>query len=325
MDTCLRRMTVGALLAVSALLAGCIAPAATSSPQPIPTGSTTPVPSSVTPTPTPPVSPTPTNTALTEVTVYFVAADEDGPGYLVPVVRQIAPWDDPLTAALTALLEGPTSDERQGIDTGRRGFQPLTTAIPVGTALRGILHTSGRGVVPDLSAVFVGEAPDPVDLAMREAQLVYTIFAIPDRPGIDGEPVAGVGIMIDGQPMDVIEGHEGSVVPGGRLAPRHFFDQLPPIFVEQPAWGASRTSTLEVSGRAQLLTDTFYVGISDGDMQNVVVRAVTAPTGDGWMPPGGGAFRLTLAVPESGASDVRLRAWTADGFRISNLIEIPLR
>ena len=47
--------------------------------------------------------------------------------------------------------------------------------------------------------------------------------------------------MVDGKPATAIEGHEGSPI---ELATRAAYaDQLPAVFVDEPAWGGALTDS----------------------------------------------------------------------------------
>jgi germination protein M len=110
--------------------------------------------------------------------VYFVQGRR-----LQPATRSLSPGD-PVTAAVQALLAGPTDEER------RRGF---STAVPDGTSLLQA-EVFDQIAEVDLSAEFQGPA-DPEEITLRIAQVVWTTVAIPGvtaiRFAIDGVP-AGV-------------------------------------------------------------------------------------------------------------------------------------
>ena len=176
-----RRQPVVALL-VLALVAACAAPAAspsatasgtptasiaspTASPLPPPTAAPTPSPTpspTLTPaTPSPtiaPPTPTPAPTTMI-VRAYFLMRDGSGGEVvneptLVPVLRTVPKSTATATAAMTALLAGPSAKERAPT-------WPIKTLIPAGSKLLGIEISGGLATV-DLSAEFASLSPDDV-------------------------------------------------------------------------------------------------------------------------------------------------------------------
>lgn len=68
--------------------------------------------------------------------------------------------------------------------------------------------------------------------ADRLAQVTYTLTQFPT--------IDSVMFKVDGKPIKAIEGHEGT--PIDRATRGAYADQLPGIFIDQPAWEArSRT------------------------------------------------------------------------------------
>jgi germination protein M len=97
----------------------------------------------------------------------------------------------PEEAVMRALLDGPTSEERD---------QGLTTAVPPATGLIAVGTFEGVAEV-DLSDEFQGPAT-PEDVLLRVAQVVWTLVALPRvnavRFSIDGEPIS---VITDAQVM----------------------------------------------------------------------------------------------------------------------------
>ena len=101
--------------------------------------------------------------------------------------------------------------------------------------------------------------------------------------------VTGVRFQLDGVPVTALGG-EGIVLdqPVGR---DDFRDQLPAIFVDRPAWGASLGNPGTVSGEANVFEATFQVELLDAGGRTLVAKTVTASCGTGcW-----GSFRTSLA------------------------------
>ena len=127
----------------------------------------------------------------TSVHVYFLHGEHGA------VVHRAAPARTPATAAVTALLRGPSAGERA------RG---LTTAVPAGTRLLG-LTVRGDAATVDLSRRF-GSGGGSASMFARLGQLVYTLTAVPHvrhvRLRIEGRAVrvfGTEGIVLD-QPLD---------------------------------------------------------------------------------------------------------------------------
>ena len=191
-----RRQPVVAIL-VLGLIAGCAAPAAS----PRATTSGTPTASLPSPTassslpsttaPTPPSTPSPTLTPATPeptvappkpsqtpttmiVRAYFLLEDTTGEdAVLVPVLRTVPKIPATATAAMKALLAGPSAKEQAA--------QPrIETLIPAGSKLLGVNISRGLATV-NLSSEFASVSPDDAwdsgsfSLRGRLAQVVYTL------------------------------------------------------------------------------------------------------------------------------------------------------
>ncbi len=106
-------------------------------------------------------------------------------GGLVAVARDV-PVDDPLPAAVEALLEGPTRVE---------SAFGLFSEVPPTTELLGLTLEDGVAVV-DLSPAFAAGATT-ASMRRRVRQLVHTCTAVPGvervRLRIDGTPVVTLG------------------------------------------------------------------------------------------------------------------------------------
>ncbi len=135
------------------------------------------------------------------VRAYFLMGDGSGGEVvneptLVPVLRTVPKSTATATAAMKALLAGPTAKERAPT-------WPIKTLIPAGTKLLGIDISGGLATV-DLSAEFASLSPDDAwdlgsySLHGRVAQVVYTLtqFTTVDR----------VDFKLDGKPVKVLYG-----------------------------------------------------------------------------------------------------------------------
>jgi hypothetical protein len=112
---------------------------------------------------------------------------------LVPVARTHEPTAGVATAAINAMLAGPTRAERKS---------RLRTAVPTDTRLLGISLTNGIATV-DLTSEYQSGGGS-LSMQMRLAQVVYTVTQFPTVKAVlfqlDGAPVnvfSGEGIILD--------------------------------------------------------------------------------------------------------------------------------
>jgi germination protein M len=336
-----RRQPVVALL-VLALVAACTAPAAnpgatasgtptaslpspTASPLPSPTAAPTPSPTLTPATPSPTLtpatpsptvaSPTPSPTPTTMVVrAYFLMRDGSGGEVvneptLVPVLRTVPRSTATATAAMKALLAGPSAKERAP-------KWPIKTLIPAGSKLLGIEISGGLATV-DLSAEFASLSPDDVwdggsySLHGRVAQVVYTLtqFTTVDRVNfkLDGKPVK----VLFGMPDPESGASEAIAMdkPVTRATYRDHYSYrdhfLPLIFVDRPAWGAALLNPGRVTGLANVDEAQFRITLLDGNGKVLVDAPVLATCGTGcW-----GTFDVTLRYDVSRAQWGTLRVW----------------
>ncbi len=307
------------------LVAGCGggAPGATVA-TPAPAGTAVPTPAA---TPADSASPAPTAEPTAEpfagqigLKAYFLLFDDVGANApLVPVHREVPATAAVARAAIEQLLAGPTEDERaHDLRVGTIG-----TGIPEGTRLLGIDVAGGVATV-DLSGEFasgdiLGDERDA--WAHRLAQVTFTLTQFPT--------VESVQFMVDGKPATAIEGHEGSPID---LATRAAYaDQLPAVFVDEPAWGGALTDPLTVSGIAQIngVSPQFQAAIVSRTTDESLARQTVRPAcPEGcWQPPGGGPFEFEVAIP-GGADqdDLMLVVWSGPANDDpSNAVTYPLR
>ena len=207
---------------------------------------------------------TTTTESLEGHAVYFLLdeLEEDAGGpYLVPVYREITGDDVPL-AVTEALLEGPTADETAGIPA-------ITTAIPEGATVLGVEVNEGTATV-DLSVEY-GEGGGSASMFGRLAQVVYTLTRLPD--------VTEVQFAIEGEPIGLFSA-EGIELEGAQ-ARDDFYDWLPPIFVDHPAWGEPVTSPIAVSGLSNVFEAVSQVLLTDDDGLPLFEDTVMATCGTG--------------------------------------------
>ncbi len=260
----------------------------------------------------------PVSRASFDVTLYFLAdyvenSTAAGPR-LVPVRRQVTAAVangqpdafDSLNAALSALLEGPTTTD----DELRPG---ISSAIPYGTELLGVTadQTGGEPRVTINFNTTFESGGGTFSMGARLAQVVYTATQF-GYPSVEFE--------INGEPVDVFSS-EGLVLDGPQSRD-DYRDFLPSIFVEQPLPGDTVTSPVEITGVA----NTFEAGLlyrielDNGDVLaegNSMASCGTGCWGDFTITP-----EYTLAEPATGYVVV-YDASAKDGSSI-DIVRIPV-
>jgi hypothetical protein len=187
--------------------------------------------------------------------------DAGGP-FLVPVYRDVSSSDDPAQQAVDLLLEGPTDDEMAGIPA-------ISTAIPDGTDALGSSVEDGLATV-NLSDEF-DDGGGSFSMFARLAQVVYTLTR---NAGIDE-----VEFQIEGEPVTVFSS-EGIELDGAQDR-SEYYDLLPPVFVDAPAWGEPVTSPIHVSGLSNVFEAVSQVMLTDDDGEPLFEETVMASCGTG--------------------------------------------
>jgi germination protein M len=255
------------------------------------------------PTSRPTATSTPAGAGTTVVRAYFVLGSFTDNEGLAPVLREVAQTKAVATAAMRELLAGPGEVEMAA-------RPAMYTAIPDGTTLLGISIADGIATV-NLSQEFESGGGS-ASMQARVAQVTYTLTQFPT--------VTGVRFQLDGVPVTALGG-EGIVLdqPVGR---DDFRDQLPAIFVDRPAWGASLGNPGTVSGEANVFEATFQVELLDAGGRTLLGKTVTASCGTGcW-----GTFRTSLAYTVDRGQWGTLRVFESsaqDGAEI-NVTEYPV-
>jgi hypothetical protein len=188
--------------------------------------------------------------------------------FVVTRARQATPRVG--TAALEALLEGPTSLER---DAG------VGTPIPDGTELLGLIVDDGIATV-DLTSEYESGG-GTASMTMRLAQVVCTLDQFPT--------VKGVLFRLDGQPVDVLGG-EGIVIDHP-LRCRDYRDLLPAILVTSPTIGEEVSNPVTVTGNANVFEANVTVDVVDSASRVIGTAFTTATCGTGCR----GTFSVTVS------------------------------
>jgi spore germination protein GerM len=173
------------------------------------------------------------------------------------------------SAALEALLEGPTEAERSA------GVQ---TQVPDGTQLLGLAIAKGIATV-DLTSEYESGG-GTASMTMRLAQVVCTLDQF--------STVKGVLFQLDGRPVDVLGG-EGIVIDHP-LNCRSYDELLPAILVARPATGEAVDNPVTVSGSANVFEANVTVEVLDAAGRVVGTKFTTATCGTGCR----GTFSVTV-------------------------------
>jgi hypothetical protein len=222
---------------------------AVSTPSAIPTG--------VQPTPAPTATPAPSPAGTTIVRAYFYLGSFTGSGGLVPVLREIPKTTAVASAAMRALLAGPSATELAA-------RPAMYTDVPSGTRLLGISIANGVATV-DLSSEFA--AGSGTSAAGQLAQVTYTLTQF--------STVRQVRFRLDGSGTTF-----GGTI-GDAVSRADFYDQLPAIFVDRPAWDAAAGNPAKVSGVANVFEATFRIQIRGASGGLLADQQVMASCGTG--------------------------------------------
>ena len=217
---------------------------------------------------TTPVDTTPPSTEPTTFAVYLLRG-----GVIAPVRRSVPSTPAVARAALEALLEGPTGDERR---------DGLETAIPVGTSLRDVTIDDSVATV-DLTGAF-DDGDGGAAARRRVAQVVATLTQFPT--------VDRVAFRLDGAAAETIgAGAVDLDPPVGRGA---IEEETPQILIEFPLPGDTVSSPVQMRGTANVFEATVSLEVRDGTGTAVLEAFTTATSGTGTR----GSFETTLSLPE---------------------------
>jgi spore germination protein GerM len=187
---------------------------------------------------------------------------------LIPQLRTHAPTRLVATAAVSALLAGPTPAERTA---------GIATAVPAGTRLLGISINQGVATV-DLTSGYQSGGGS-LSMQLRLAQVVYTLTQFPT--------VKTVRFALDGAPVNVFSG-EGIVLdhPAGRS---DYADLAPPPLAGTWRHLPQAPLTLDLGSATSVWTGRQMIVF--GTHKGMNVAAAYDPTAGTWrrLPSGGKA------------------------------------
>lgn len=199
------------------------------------------------------------------VKVYFGKNEKiAAAGRVIPKTQEVG------AAAMKALLEGPTAEEKQA---------GMSSAIPEGTTFLSLSIENGIATV-NLSKEYASGGGS-LSMFTRLAQVVFTLTQFPT--------VQGVNFKLDGQPIDVLGG-EGIIIDHP-MSRDDYEDLSPAILVEAPTLGSAVSSPLHVTGSANVYEAVFGASVIDSAGIVVVDQSVRATSGTGTR----GTFNATLS------------------------------
>jgi hypothetical protein len=243
----------------AALLAACGGSSGGAASGPTPAVSVTASPGATAEPPTPSASPS-SLAATTTLRLYFLRGEQLG-----VAERRVARTTTPATAAMKALLAGPTGAEQEA---------GLGTSIPAGTRLLGLGIKDGTATV-DLSGEF-GSGGGSASMTSRVAEVVYTLTRFPT--------VRAVEFLVEGAHLDALGGEGVALAEPQRRAGWRDFE--PAIFVEAPGAGAVLSSPFVLSGTASVFEGSFQARLVDSSGRRIVHVIMQATRGA----PGRGRF-----------------------------------
>jgi hypothetical protein len=229
-------------------------------------------------------SPSAAPTGTTIVRAYLWLGGQPGSAGLVAVLREVPGTKSVATAAVNALLEGPTTGE-----TGRQ----ISSAVPDGSRLLGLKIEGGVATV-DLSSEFESGGGS-ADVLTRLGQIVYTLTQFPS--------VKFVVIQIEGETRTVFSG-EGVVIDKP-LTRADYVSLLPDIWVDRPAFNAAIGNPAHVTGNADVFEATFRIAILDAAGKILADEMVMATCGTGCR----GTFDVTIPYTVAKGQYGTLRAY----------------
>ncbi len=253
--------------------------------------------------PTMPVEPPDQGTATSGVRIYLTRGEKVGvAGRTVQVTDAAESVGERITAALEALLAGPTVEEQEW---------GLATAIPEQTELIDVSLTGGIATVNLTSAFESGGGS--LSMMLRAAQVVHTVTQF--------EGITTVAFQVDGTLAYTLGGEGVRVGPSVTRA--DFEDVAPAILVESPVPGAQITSPVAATGTANTFEAQFMVEVVDPDGLVLTEKSVMATSGTGTR----GSFSTVVefAATRAGLGTMIFYEPSAkDGSR-TKIIEIPVR
>jgi germination protein M len=295
------------LIGVSLLLAACggkgassLGPAPSGSPSSSesPTGTPGSPTPSTSPSETPTTSPSPTSAGKPFTYQVWFARDDN-----LFVTRRTEPFTQAVARmAVTAMLAGPNSAETAA---------GVTSAVPDGTQLLGIVLASDGVITVDMNSTFASGG-GTLSVTARLAQLVYTVTQF--------STVKSMNLKLDGQPVTSFSS-EGIVLDHPQTR-SDYEDLLPAITVESPSIGPRVSNPVTISGTANVFEATVSIRILAQDGTELARTFTSASCGTGCRGDYSVAVNYSIVAEAPGTIEV-FESSAQDGSAI-NVVDIPV-
>jgi hypothetical protein len=265
----------------------------------------------VTPSPAPTAQPTGAASSSSgqaaTVRAYFGLGSTGGNPILAPVERPMPNAGDTKAkaeAALTALLAGPAEAELSA-------SPAMFTAIPPGATLLGVQLDAAGVATINLDEAFQETDEEPT-LRTALAQVVVTVTQLPE--------VTGVNVTINGAVMGQTDASGQQLT--GPATRADYADQLGPIFVDDPAWGATLRSPIHLAGLADVFEAQFRFRLLGADGRSLADGQLTASCGTGCL--GSYGVDVPFNVPASTAGRLQVFDLSEQDGSVQDLVEYPV-
>jgi spore germination protein GerM len=286
---------ISVAVALCALLAAC----GTVTQTPNPTSQAT-APTGTQPTGTQPAAPA-------AYRVYFGLGSTSGNPIIAPVERPASNAQDATAAARAAadaLIAGPAPAELAA-------SPAMFTAVPAGTQVKGLQLTAGGVATVDLSPEF--EATD--DLPGLRTALAQIAFTLTQFPEVTGVQVTVAGAVLSQTDAD---GHDL-----GRPATRaDYADEMGPLFVDSPTWGATLHGPIHLAGLADVFEAQFRFRLLDADGRSLADGQLTASCGTGCL--GSFGVEVPFTIQAQTAAHLQVFDLSEANGSVADIVDYPL-
>lgn len=228
----------------------------------------------------------------TIVRAYFGLGSTGGNPILAPVERPIPAATDPTDttamarAALDALIAGPVEAELSA-------SPAMFTSVPPETEVTSLQIANSVATV-DLSEAFI-ESDDLPALRTAMGQVVVTLTQFPD--------ITGVNVTIGGAVLEQTDA-DGKQLAGPATR-ADYADQLGPLFVDSPAWGASLQNPIRLVGLANVFEATFRFRLLDAAGRTLHEGQLKASCGTGCL----GTYEVEVPFTVTESTQGRLQVF----------------
>jgi hypothetical protein len=221
---------------------------------------------------------------------------------LFETTRPVSPGPAVDTAALQAVLRGPTQQEAAA---------GVATQVPSGTQLLGLSIADGIATANLNDRFSLGQS-STFSQRTRLAQIVFALTQFPT--------VKGVRFELNGSPILTFD-RKGA--PVHRPSVRQDYEDLvPAILVDQPTVGERVSSPITVSGIADVFEATVSIRVLDQNGQVLTDTFATAACGTGCR--GTYSKDVSYKVGTEQPGTVMLFEASAENGKMLNVVKIPV-